>query len=74
MTSVFFLFESSQGVREGVTALQQFALQVEGQERVEGEQEKLAVQLCSYELLPDVGPSPLVSHLLTRPHQYCCHS
>ena len=41
VTSVFFLFESSQGVREGVTALQQFALQVEGQERVEGEQEKL---------------------------------
>jgi len=41
VTSVFLLFESSQGVREGVTVLQQFALQVEGQERVEGEQEKL---------------------------------
>lgn len=36
-----------------------------------------SAQLCSYEPLPDMEnsvPSPLVSHILTRPHQYCCHS
>jgi len=41
VTSAFLSFLSSQGMREeGVSVLQQFALQMEGEERVEGEQEE----------------------------------